>query len=92
MKIIKTTLFAKWAKKNKIDDSSLYNSAKEISQGRYDANYGGSIFKKRIATKGRGKSSSVRIIIAFKKGKNCFYIYDSRKVKKAIFPKMKRKL
>ena len=87
MKIIKTRLFAKWANKNDVKDESLLDAAKEIVDDNYEANYGGGVIKKRIATKGRGKSGSVRTIVAFKNGKNCFFVYGFEKnVKGNISP------
>lgn len=79
MKIIKTKLFAKWANKNEVSDESLLLAAKEIADNNYEANYGGGVIKKRIANKGRGKSGSVRTIVAFKSGKNCFFVYGFEK-------------
>ena len=79
MKIIKTKLFSKWANKNDVSDKSLVDAAKEIVIGNYEANYGGGIIKKRVANKGRGKSGSVRTIVAFKSGKNCFFVYGFEK-------------
>ena len=87
MKTIKTKIFAKWANKNKVNDKSLLNAAKEITAGNYEANYGSGVIKKRIANKGRGKSGSVRTIVAFKSGKNCFFVYGFEKnVKSNISP------
>ena len=77
MKTIKTKLFAKWANKNDVSDQSLLDAAKEIVADNYEANYGGGVIKKRIANKGRGKSGSVRTIVALKSGKNCFFIKNS---------------
>jgi len=74
MKIIKTKLFAKWANKNDVSDKSLLEAAKEIAADNYEANYGSGVIKKRVANKGRGKSSSVRTIVAFKSGKDCFFM------------------
>jgi hypothetical protein len=79
MKTIKTKVFAKWANKNKVSDESLLCAAKEIAADNYEANYGGGVIKKRIANKGRGKSGSVRSIVAFKSGKNCFFVYGFEK-------------
>lgn len=83
MKIIKTKLFNKWANKNDVSDPSLLEAAKEIATDNYEANYGGGVIKKRVANKGRGKSSSVRTIVAFKSGKNCFFIYGFEKSAKS---------
>lgn len=79
MKIIKTKLFAKWANKNSVNDRSLLSAAKEIAEDNYEANYGGGVIKKRVANKGRGKSGSVRTIVAFKSGKDCFFVYGFEK-------------
>ena len=79
MKIIKTKLFAKGAIKNTVDDSQLIKAANEIASDIYEANYGGGVIKKRVASKGRGKSGSVRTIVAFKEGNHCFYIYGFAK-------------
>lgn len=93
MKIIKTKLFTKWANKNEVGDASLFLAAQEIGNGKVEANYGNGILKKRIATKGRGKSSSVRTIIAFKKGTHCFFIYGFEKnAKSNISPNEERAL
>lgn len=79
MKIIKTKLFSKWAIKNNIKDKSLFNAGLEIASDNYEANYGGGVIKKRVANKGRGKSGSVRTIVAFKKGNDCFFVYGFEK-------------
>ncbi len=83
MKTIKTKLFAKWANKNDVSDKSLLEAAKEIAADNYEANYGSGVIKKRVANKGRGKSSSVRTIVAFKSGRDCFFIYGFEKSAKS---------
>lgn len=79
MKIIKTKLFAKWAIKNEVKDESLVIAANEIAIDVYEANYGGGVIKKRVANKGRGKSGSARTIVAFKKGRHCFFVFGFEK-------------
>lgn len=79
MKIIKTKLFNKWAVKNEVTDEALIAAAKEIVIDVYEANYGGGVIKKRIANKGRGKSGSTRTIVAFKKGRHCFFVFGFEK-------------
>ena len=74
MKVIKTKWFAKWAKKNAISECMLFTSAQEILEGRYEADYGSGILKKRVASKGRGKSGSVRTIVVYKHGSHCFFV------------------
>lgn len=91
MKIIKTKHFDKWAIKNRVSDESLNIAAKEIAIEIYEANYGGGVIKKRVANKGRGKSGSTRTIVAFKKGKHCFFNLVLRRMPKVIFLLMKKK-
>ena len=75
MRIFKTKHFSKWAKKNLVKDALLKLAAQEISENLFEADLGGNVLKKRIATKGRGKSRSIRTIVVFKKSNNCFFIY-----------------
>lgn len=82
MRIFKTKWFNKWSIKESIDDKSLFNSIKEIENGLIDADLGANIYKKRIAKKGKGKSSSVRTILAFKINNRSFYMYGFAKNKR----------
>lgn len=70
----------------------MLEAAKEIASDNYEANYGGGVIKKRVANKGRGKSSSVRTIVAFKRGKDCFLFMGLRRALKVIFLQMRKKL
>ena len=69
--------------KSDVSDKSLLEAAKEIATDNYEAYYGNGVIKKRVANKGRGKSSSVRTIVAFKSGKDCFFIYGFEKSAKS---------
>jgi len=57
----------------------LLKSVQEIQQGLYEAFLGDDLFKKRIASKGRGKSSSVRTILTFRSHKTTFFLYGYEK-------------
>jgi hypothetical protein len=83
MRIFKTRRFSKWAEKNEIDDPTLLETACEVKAGQYETHYGQGVIKKRVSNKNRGKSKSTRTIIAFKKGKDCFFIYGFEKSEKA---------
>ncbi len=83
VRIFKTKIFTKWAMKSKVTDDALINAALEVSNGVFDASLGGHIFKKRVASKGRGKRGSVRTIIAFKINKHCFYMFGFEKSQKS---------
>lgn len=79
VKAYTTKLFNKWLKKEKISESSLYQAIHEIENGLIDANLGGSVYKKRIAKTGAGKSGGFRTILAFKSGDKMFFIYGFSK-------------
>lgn len=82
MRVFKTKLFNRRAKEMGLDDSALFDAAREISQGSFEANLGGNIYKKRIALGNRGKSSGARTIIAFKIKDKAIFLYG--------FPKNER--
>lgn len=82
MRIFKSKLFHRWARKHQLDDEALVHATKEIKAGLVDADLGGHVFKKRIATKGRGKSGSVRTLLAYSQGTRTFYIFAFEKADK----------
>lgn len=65
MRIFVIKEFSKWAKACDLTDELLCNAVDEIELGLIDADLGGHLVKKRIATKGRGKSGSVRSLLSF---------------------------
>jgi hypothetical protein len=82
MKVFKNTAFHDWTKKLDISDKVLNEAIKEINLGRYDANLGGNVYKKRIPLGNKGKSSGARTILAFKADDKAFFIYGFAKNKK----------
>ena len=62
-RVFKTKTFDRWAKKV-IGDALLCAAARDIEQGRFEADLGGGVCKKRVALPGRGKSGSMRTLIA----------------------------
>lgn len=79
MRIFKNKAFHRWAKDVDLSDHELKTAVVEISNGSYEANLGGNIYKKRIALEGRGKRSGARTIVAFKAHKSTFFIYGFAK-------------
>lgn len=75
MRIFKSKHFERWARKQDLHDDLLLQAIAEMKSGLVGVSLGGHLFKKRIATRGRGKSGSTRTIIAFKKGHRAFLIY-----------------
>ena len=83
MRIFKSRLFSRWAGEEGLKDDDLANAVTEMRQGLIDANLGGNVYKKRLSILGRGRSSGVRTLIAFKVDNKAFFIYGFAKNKRA---------
>jgi hypothetical protein len=79
MRIFKNRLFHRWAADEKLSDEALRKAVEEISNGLVEANLGGSVYKKRVASQGRGKSGGVRTLIAFRVEDKAFFMYGFAK-------------
>jgi hypothetical protein len=77
--IYKTKEFNKWAKTVRLTDLSLINAVSEMERGLIDANLGGNLYKKRVASSSGGKSGGFRTLIAYKKKGAFFFIYGFEK-------------
>lgn len=73
--IYKTKVFASLTKKEALSDDDLINACEEMSNGLYDADLGGNVYKKRIASGNRGKSGGFRTIVGAVIGDKYFFLY-----------------
>ena len=62
-------------RKNKVAQEDLLDATKEMVSGLIDADLGGYVVKKRLALRGRGKSSGARTIVATKFGVRWFFLF-----------------
>jgi hypothetical protein len=76
---LKTKWFHKWAKKHKIVDKMLLEAIDNVENNLSSTNLGGGLFKVRIASSHRGKSSSFRTIIVYKKDDKAVIVYGFKK-------------
>ena len=83
MKNLMTKHFAKWAAKQNIMENELYKALEEIRSGKFDANLGGHVCKKRIRFEGKEKSGSGRTIVCYKKGDKAIYVHGFAKNEKS---------
>ena len=83
MQILKTKWFQRWAVRETLTDNILLAAVEEIGQGLIDADLGGHVIKKRIGIRGRGKSGSVRTLLAFQLDDKAFFIYGFSKNERA---------
>jgi hypothetical protein len=79
MQIFMTKWFQRWAARETLTDDTLLAAVEEIGQGLIDVDLGGHVVKKRIGTRGRGKSGSVRAVLAIQLGEKAFFIYGFSK-------------
>src|ERR1700689_5514329 len=85
--------FPKWAQNNDLTDDLLRGAVNEVEQGIVDANLGSNLYKKRIATKGRGKSGSVRTLLVYIADQRTFFMFGFEKADQAnISPKEEKAL
>jgi hypothetical protein len=79
MRIFKNKVFNKCAEKEGLSDEILRAAVDEMERGLIDADLGGHVVKKRVAVGGRGKSSGVRTLLAYKSGDKAFFVYGFAK-------------
>jgi hypothetical protein len=78
-RIFKTRYFSNWQEKTELTDVLLLNAVEEMERGLIDADLGGGVFKKRVALPNRGKSGSVRTLIATNKNNRWFFMFGFEK-------------
>lgn len=78
-RVLKTRYFSKWMRKTELTDQSLCKAVIEMTQGLFDANLGGHVFKKRVGIGNRGRRSSARTLIATNQGSKWVFMYGFEK-------------
>lgn len=74
MRIYKNAWFAKFARKEKIDDDALCDAIHRAEKGLIDADLGSGLLKQRVAREGAGKSSGYRTLIFFRSGERAIFV------------------
>ncbi len=88
MRIFKIKEFSKWAAQEGLTDNVLRQAVAEMERGLSGVNLGGQVFKKRVALRGRGKSSGLRTLLAYRIGSKAFFIYGfAKNVKDNVSPR-----
>ncbi|GMO66056.1 MAG: hypothetical protein Ta2A_14030 [Treponemataceae bacterium] len=83
VRVFKNKWFDRFARKVGISDDDLKSIVTDLENGQWDANYGGDVYKKRIARRGSGKSGGYRAIIIFKKENRAYFSYAFPKTEKS---------
>ena len=79
MRIFKNKPFARFARKERLADSTLHEAIANAEKGLVDADLGGGVIKQRIARAGGGKSGGYRTIILFRTGERAFFVHGFAK-------------
>jgi hypothetical protein len=82
MRLFKVRWFAKFAKRERIQDTSLKEAIARATQGLIDADLGGHVIKQRVARPGKGKSGGYRVIVALRTEKRAVFLYGFAKSEK----------
>jgi hypothetical protein len=83
MKILKRKDFARWQAREKLSDSALCEAVKEMESGLIDVALGGSLYKKRVARAGSGKSAGYRTVLSARIGACYVFLHGFPKSAKA---------
>ncbi len=75
----KTKAFARFAKREGLEDGALCEAVERAERGLVDADLGGGVIKQRIAREGGGRSGDYRTIMLFRSGALAFFVYGFAK-------------
>jgi hypothetical protein len=78
-----TKVFARFARKQRLDDRRLYEAIARAGRGSVDANLGGDLVKQRIARPGGGRSHGYRTVIAYRASHRSVFLYGFAKSERA---------
>lgn len=79
MRVFKTRDFARFTRKEGIDDSRLCEAIERAERGLIDADLGGGVIKQRVARPGKGRSGGYRTLIAYRIEARAVFVYGFAK-------------
>jgi hypothetical protein len=82
-RVFKTRPFARWLRKSRLSDVVLCGAVAEMAAGLIDGDLGGHVFKKRVASPGRGKRGSARVLVGTNRAHRWFFMYGFEKNERA---------
>lgn len=75
MRVFMTRDFARFARKEGLEDARLCDAIARAERGLVDADLGGHVIKQRIARPGQGRSRGYRTVIAFRSAERSVFMY-----------------
>jgi len=79
LRVFKNKWFARFARRQGIEDAALGEAVARAEKGLVDADLGGGVIKLRIARPGEGRSGGFRSIVLFHSGGKAFFVYGFAK-------------
>ena len=79
MRVFKTKLFARFARRERISDASLREAVRRAERGLIDADLGGGVLKQRVARPGEGRSGGYRVLIAYRAKTRSVFLFGFAK-------------
>ncbi len=79
MKVFKTKEFARFSRREDVDDERLCEAVDRAEGGLVDADLGGGLIKQRIARKGQGRRGGYRTLMAIKTKSRAVFVYGFAK-------------
>ena len=79
MRVFVTKVFARFARKQRLDDERLCRAIERAEAGSVDAQLGGGLIKQRVARPGGGRSGGYRTVIAYRTSSRSVFLYGFAK-------------
>jgi hypothetical protein len=83
VRIFKTKAFARFARRENLDDAALRRAVRDAERGLIDADLGGGVIKQRIGRPGKGKSGGFRTMVLYKTGTRAVFVHGFAKSDRA---------
>lgn len=83
MRVYKTKPFARFQRRERISDETLWTAIADAEAGLIEADLGGGLIKQRVARAGSGKRGGYRTVIAYRKGTRAFFLLGFAKSARA---------
>jgi hypothetical protein len=83
VRIFKTKAFARFARREQLDDTALCSAIRNAERGLIDADLGGGVIKQRIARPGKGKSGGFRTMVLYKSRTGTVFVHGFAKSDRA---------
>ena len=79
LRVFVTKVFARFARKERLDDRRLCEAVGRAERGQVDADLGAHLIKQRIARPGGGRSGGARTVIAYRAARRSVFLYGFAK-------------